>query len=32
MVSANPQALARFIDSEFARWGQVVKAAGIKSE
>lgn len=32
MLSANPQALARFIDSEFARWGQVVKAAGIKSE
>lgn len=31
-VSASPQALAQFINAEFARWGGVVKAANIKSE
>ncbi len=32
MISASPQALAQFINSEFARWGGVVKAADIRSE
>jgi tripartite-type tricarboxylate transporter receptor subunit TctC len=32
MVSANPQALAKFINSEFSRWEPVVKAANIQSE
>jgi tripartite-type tricarboxylate transporter receptor subunit TctC len=32
MVSANPQALAEFIKTEFTRWGRVVKAANIQSE
>jgi len=32
MVSANSQALARFITSEFSRWEPIVKAANIQSE
>ena len=32
MISANSQALARFITSEFSRWEPVVKAANIQSE
>jgi tripartite-type tricarboxylate transporter receptor subunit TctC len=32
MVSANPQALTKFITSEFGRWEPVVKAANIQSE
>jgi tripartite-type tricarboxylate transporter receptor subunit TctC len=32
MISANSQALARFITSEFSRWEPIVKAANIQSE
>jgi len=32
MTSANPQALARFITSEFSRWEPIVKSANIQSE
>jgi tripartite-type tricarboxylate transporter receptor subunit TctC len=32
MISANSQALARFITSEFSRWEPIVKSANIQSE
>ena len=31
-ASGSPEALARFLQSEMAKWGKVVKAAGIKGE
>jgi len=32
VVTSSPQALAQLIRDDYARWGKIIKAAGIKSE